>query len=284
MTIRKSILTELHNEEVTASNEVVYVACYNWLEVWSSRTDAINFYAEGAAFCDGSEAARYANIVSELSLGSEFATDGTDELVHSVRWRTTGGNYGSEDYVKLGRMSAEEAYNKVKSGEVTRPNLTEGVETEAGNDLEEVAAYMYQDAYYQVENIPTYNEVNDYIASVTKKEYNTLYKMVEKACRVHEEHSYAYDYNDDYIELNDNHTIWELHSDTLTDEDWWSIVDSKVAAFKGETGVDLYLVGRSGRHACVDNTFYNAMRFEELQAVQERLEREAIEEFNGGGE
>ena len=157
--------------------------------------------------------------------------------------------------------------------------ITEGVETKAGNDMDEICAYAWNNYTKDDGEIPT-REQFEYIADVTAKEYKQIKYLLQKAYNNVADHHYAYDYNDDYIELNDNHTIWELNDNGKDDEEWWSIVNSKVAAFKGETGVELYLVGRSGRHACVDNTFYNALHYDELKEVQERLEQEAIDEFN----
>lgn len=161
-------------------------------------------------------------------------------------------------------------------------NLKESVtvETKAGNDVNEICSWIYDDIHNDLDYLPDKDQM-EYIADVTDDEYTEICRRVTEAVKNVENHHYAYDYNDDYIELNDNHTIYELNNDSRSDIDWVNIVNSKVDEFKKETGVDLYLVGRSGRHVCVDNNYYNAIHYYDLKEVQETLEQEAIDEFNG---
>ena len=55
-------------------NDKVTITCYGKTKEWN-RKDAIKFYAEAVLVCDGSEKARYANILAELALGDAVCTD-----------------------------------------------------------------------------------------------------------------------------------------------------------------------------------------------------------------
>jgi hypothetical protein len=52
----------------------VVVTCYGQTKVWE-RKDALDFFLEGARFCDGSEAERYFNIYYQLLKGAKEAYD-----------------------------------------------------------------------------------------------------------------------------------------------------------------------------------------------------------------
>ena len=55
--------------------ETITVYCHGKPETWHNRSEAIAFYAEGVAACEGSEQERYANILTDLLSGASVATD-----------------------------------------------------------------------------------------------------------------------------------------------------------------------------------------------------------------
>ena len=59
------------------------------------------------------------------------------------------------------------------------------------------------------------------------------------------------------------------------------MVNAAAEKFERITGVPIYLLGCSGRHVCVELNKENAKRFDELQDVQEKLEKEFIDEVQG---
>lgn len=95
----------------------------------------------------------------------------------------------------------------------------------------------------------------------------------------------AYDiklYNEDrenFIELSDNHTLWKINAN-ISEYDYVEYVNAAAEEFEQETGTPLYFLGRSGRHVCVENTYENAIRYDELCAVQNRLEDEMVYAIN----
>lgn len=82
--------------------KLIFVVCYDRIEKWHSRTKAIEFYAQGADECDGSEALRYAHVAADLMCGAEIATDGESvsyrECIHRGLYRITTAPDGSRDY------------------------------------------------------------------------------------------------------------------------------------------------------------------------------------------
>lgn len=55
-------------------NDIVTITCYGETEKMNRR-DAINLYREGLIMCEGSEAERYAKILSQLLAGAKVCSD-----------------------------------------------------------------------------------------------------------------------------------------------------------------------------------------------------------------
>lgn len=53
----------------------IITICYGHTQYWTSRTQAMEYFAEGAMCCEGSEAERYAKIFFQLKHGKKIATD-----------------------------------------------------------------------------------------------------------------------------------------------------------------------------------------------------------------
>lgn len=97
-------------------------------------------------------------------------------------------------------------------------------------------------------------------------------------------------YSNNYIELNDNNIFNRLDfngaiktsdDEAIFYEVYTDMVNAAAEKFERITGVPIYLLGRSGRHVCVELNKENAERFDELQDVQEKLEKEFIDEVQG---
>lgn len=85
--------------------------------------------------------------------------------------------------------------------------------------------------------------------------------------------------NGTFLQLSDRSTILELNKDISPDE-YSSLVEEACRKFKAQTGVEVYCEGRSGRHICVDYTYDNAVRYDELCQVQTSLENWVIDTVN----
>lgn len=146
--------------------------------------------------------------------------------------------------------------------------------------IDEAARYLFDEG--DKDYLPDYEEFNDYTMDISKDLFDKAKERALEALTNLAEHQY-YDHDGGHgtvLELNDNHTIWELNNENKSYEEWASIVQSKQAQFEADTGVELMLLGRMGRHACVEPTYDNCMNFTYLQETQEKLEKEAIDEFN----
>ena len=160
--------------------------------------------------------------------------------------------------------------------------LKEGTETEAGNDFDEVASYMYNEASGDIDYIPDFEHTNDYIAYVTKSEYNKLYKAVKTAIENVADHMY-----NGNIELSDRSTINRLTRETLDEVDpdvslqeYQFLCDDAFKGFEDETKVEIWQDGRSGRHIVVEDNFYNAYNYDKLCSKQEKYENWLINKYN----
>ena len=70
---------KLVNENIISTKEgQVKVICYGIEKIWTKRKDAVEFYAEAAAMCEGSERERYFGILQQLEDGCPVCIDTTD--------------------------------------------------------------------------------------------------------------------------------------------------------------------------------------------------------------
>ena len=174
-----------------------------------------------------------------------------------------------------------------------RKNLKESEEDYKANReeiIKQAAEYLFNDVNGDYdEALMTYEEFTDNYMDINRRDFTKAQELARKALDNFKANSYySDDVRKDMLELNDNHTIWELETpenDAInrSEEAWWlwdNIATSACKQFEEETGEELAGHGRSGRHMCVEPTFENCLKFDELKEVQERLEQEAIDEFN----
>lgn len=173
--------------------------------------------------------------------------------------------------------------------------VTEGADTLDNSDEEDLATLLFTEAfegcsidkdgkadYYELQ---TLEEIRDwYDESVTEELYSKAKRIVEKVLNEVKFYKDS-ESHDTYIELNDNHTLWEIEIPEDINNDEFDMVYSDIVTvtagdFEEETGTKLYLVGRMGRHACVEANLQNALRYNELKEVQEKLEKEVISKAN----
>lgn len=174
--------------------------------------------------------------------------------------------------------------------------VTESEDTVDNANEEDLATILFDGAYEecvidkngeaQYIEFEELEKIQDwYDENVTEELYNKAVKIAEKVLNNTKFYKDS-EGGGDYIELNDNHTLWEIESpegandDGSFDEVYKDIIEQACNDFEKETGTKLYLLGRMGRHACVAVNFLNAYNFAKLQEVQERLEKEVIEKAN----
>ncbi|MCF8008128.1 MAG: hypothetical protein K9K32_00050 [Halanaerobiales bacterium] len=84
-----------------------------------------------------------------------------------------------------------------------------------------------------------------------------------------------------YLELHDNHTAWQVNPVSQFFYDY--ILFEKINEFKEKTGQDIYLLGRSGRHVCIEMNMDNIKNFKKYQKLALKLEQDFINEINKSG-
>ena len=138
--------------------------------------------------------------------------------------------------------------------------------------------------YREEDDFPTYEDVvEEYDVYCSKDEYQNI---VSELSNVVDECEYYGENNHSYLQLHDNHTLNQInvpdtsmYTDAEIDEIYYQLVDSKIAEFEEETGLELYLLGRSGRHVCVESNFSNAAKYDELCEAQQKLKKKYIEDI-----
>lgn len=85
-----------------------------------------------------------------------------------------------------------------------------------------------------------------------------------------------------YLQLNDDRMTNKLDIPDDVDDDYLSdtisiYVKDASDTFYQETGVKIHLFGRSDRHVCIENTFENLLKYNELREKALRMEKNVIE-------
>ena len=72
-------LNVVYGEDVVKKLDSVIVITYRQKQIWDSRKEAIAFYLEGMASCEGTERDRYTNIYLALISGAKICRDEPDD-------------------------------------------------------------------------------------------------------------------------------------------------------------------------------------------------------------
>ena len=72
-------LNVVYGEDVVKKLDSVTVITYGQKQIWDSRAEAIAFYLEGMANCEGAERDRYTNIYLALISGEKVCKDEPDD-------------------------------------------------------------------------------------------------------------------------------------------------------------------------------------------------------------
>ena len=159
------------------------------------------------------------------------------------------------------------------------------------NELVELAKEIYQyqrtNEYWTAEtaDLPAdelQEELHDlddwlYLEDFDEKELReTIRKTVRLCDDIKENHLY-----NGYIQLSNNRTLWDIVTEIDTDEYNQCVLEA-IHKFEAKTNVKVSCLGRNGKHICVEDSYENAVRFDELCNIQKSLEREIIDYFNDG--
>ena len=170
-----------------------------------------------------------------------------------------------------------------KNGYALEDMLVESKITEADEKFKEtiyeVAEYLYNESEQDLDYIPEIEDIQDRVnEDCDENMYNKAVDIVRNI--IENITYYEYDYKK-YIQLSDNHTMYELNDDVeMTADQYSSLVDIFLQQLQDEINIDIYALGRSGRHICIDNTFDNALNYNEYVQAQRKYEQEMINYIN----
>lgn len=171
----------------------------------------------------------------------------------------------------------EDYYNKLFVKE--SKTLKKEAITELSNELYEIVEYMYNESEQDLDYIPEIEDIQDSVnEDCDENMYNKAVDIVRNI--IENITYYEYDYKK-YIQLSDNHTMYELNDDVeMTADEYSSLVDTFLQQLQDEINTDIYALGRSGRHICIDNTFNNALNYNKYVQAQHKYEQEMINYIN----
>lgn len=154
---------------------------------------------------------------------------------------------------------------------------------EVSDEVWEIAQDLYEDADF---NINRYGELESFEV-MAYEDYNGYYRDCteadfEEAKKYLEELLDGVKYYEGKLVLSDNETANDIDYQAMTPpkpnevDDFWVVYEmiysQALENFEQETGVEIYGLGRSGKHICVDDTFVNLTHLEELKNLQQKWE------------
>lgn len=114
---------------------------------------------------------------------------------------------------------------------------------------------------------------------IKRYSFYDLYQSRDKWLEAVEDHLYySEEMGREMLELSDERIMWRL--DRYEETAYNCLVEEMVSEMSKKYGTEIYLLGRSGRHVCVENTDKNRKRYNRMvKEVRDRQEY-IIEEMN----
>jgi len=96
---------------------------------------------------------------------------------------------------------------------------------------------------------------------------------------------YSKEMREEMLELSDMHVIWNCENlqSNKDFDDYNFICDMKKEEFEEIYQVEVFRLGRSGRHVCVYDTAKNRKSYANMKRTVKRLQREIIAKFSPDG-
>lgn len=89
--------------------------------------------------------------------------------------------------------------------------------------------------------------------------------------------TYREGYGPIYLELHDRHIFWEAQEIHVNEYEISMIIQAYVHALEDAyKNLQVYLLGRSGRHVCIEDTPINRRRYYAVQAKANALTNELV--------
>lgn len=230
------------------------------------------------------EAVEKINDEEGKELVKKYYPEATDEQAEKIvdMWNNDNGAINPEEEFAFSTMEKWLQVSE-KNGYALEDMLVESKITEADEENEgtihEVAEYLYDESEQDLDYIPEIEDIQDRVnEDCDENMYNKAVDIVRNI--IENITYYEYDYKK-YIQLSDNHTMYELNDDVeMTADQYSSLVDIFLQQLQDEINIDIYALGRSGRHICIDNTFDNALNYNRYVQAQRKYEQEMINYIN----
>lgn len=98
---------------------------------------------------------------------------------------------------------------------------------------------------------------------------------------------YSDELRESVIQLHDNHTFWQIDNEKLNnisglefESEIQIVIDGLQEFFYDKFKTEFYLLGRSGRHCCVNDNDFNRRHYKSMRNYALKLEKMFIEHFN----
>lgn len=230
------------------------------------------------------EAVEKINDEEGKELVKKYYPEATDEQAEKIvdMWNNDNGAINPEEEFAFSTMEKWLQVSE-KNGYALEDMLVESKITEADEKFKEtiyeVAEYLYNESEQDLDYIPEIEDIQDRVnEDCDENMYNKAVDIVRNI--IENITYYEYDYKK-YIQLSDNHTMYELNDDVeMTADQYSSLVDIFLQQLQDEINIDIYALGRSGRHICIDNTFDNALNYNGYVQAQRKYEQEMINYIN----
>ena len=111
---------------------------------------------------------------------------------------------------------------------------------------------------------------------------NDINYFYEYADYANGEYGTYYDEDDgmNYLQLSDEHILWNVHS-KFDENEYDVLCKNALERLKNKYGVEFFMLGRSGRHVCVEDTLENRKNFGSMKSDVEDEQKELVKKLNG---
>lgn len=92
---------------------------------------------------------------------------------------------------------------------------------------------------------------------------------------------YSEEFRKEMLELSDDRILWNVRMNDEPDYELWSVlVKNEIRKFMTQFGVPAYVLGRSGRHVCVEDSKSNRDWYRRMRDYVNDAQKRMIAEWN----
>lgn len=95
---------------------------------------------------------------------------------------------------------------------------------------------------------------------------------------------YSDEFGREMLQLSDKRVLWDINNENFDFDEYCIECDYALKKLSEKYGTEFYLLGRSGRHVCVEDTKENRKRFYKMQKDVEEMQNEIISKFSNVNE